>query len=63
MTGAEHYRKAAEILREAEDARPQASRESVALLLAFAQTHATLAAAAFTAQLAGVNPDTGTVAL
>ncbi|TQS30003.1 hypothetical protein [Microbispora sp. KK1-11] len=49
MSGPEHYRKAEEILAEAENADPRAERGDIALLLSFAQLHATLALAAATA--------------
>jgi hypothetical protein len=49
MTGPEHYRQAEQILAEAENSAPDANCDDVALLLKFAQVHATLALAAATA--------------
>ena len=53
MTGPEHYKKAEELIGYAEDADADATTEDVALMLQFAQAHATLAQAAATALAAG----------
>jgi hypothetical protein len=63
MTGPEHYREADRILAVAKDADPDANRDDVALLLKFAEVHATLALAAATAEAGDLTTRGGVDAL
>lgn len=59
MTGPEHYSESERILRDAENADAGADPADVALLLQYAQVHATLALTAATAETPYREPEDG----